>query len=113
MSRTQKGRCIHLSVNLCDHVQDPEGTVQKLAKFLQVKADDQLCADIAKACSFGKMKEADKKKELPEHFKDNFPEMYRKGQSRAGLLLFISWLLNVLATRFDVVCWLLKVPAAR
>ena len=84
--------------------------MQKLAKFLQVKADDQLCADIAKACSFGKMKEADKKKELPEHFKGNLPKMYRKGQSRAGML-FIGWLLNVPATRFDVVCWLLKAPA--
>ena len=54
-------------------------TVRRLAQFLGVEASDQLCQDIADACSFQKMKQADKDKTLPQG--TIFPmelQMYRK-----------------------------------
>ena len=56
-------------------------TVRRLAQFLGVEASDQLCQDIADACSFQKMKQADKDKTLPEG--TIFPmdqQIYRKGE---------------------------------
>lgn len=60
---------------------DSVGTVRRLAGFLNVEASDQLCTDIALACSFQNMKTADKSKQLPQSF-SNLPgmdQMYRKG----------------------------------
>ena len=59
----------------------PVETVRRLAQFLGVEASDQLCQDIADACSFQKMKQADKDKTLPEG--TIFPmdqQIYRKGE---------------------------------
>ena len=56
-------------------------TVRRLAQFLGMEASDQLCQDIADACSFQKMKQADKDKALPEG--TIFPmdqQIYRKGE---------------------------------
>ena len=56
-------------------------TVRRLAQFLGMEASDQLCQDIADACSFQKMKQADKDKTLPEG--TIFPldqQIYRKGE---------------------------------
>ena len=64
------------------NLQNPEGTVRRLARFLQVQASDELCDDIAKACSFQNLKKADENKVLPEHLKDDemSMNMYRKGK---------------------------------
>ena len=61
--------------------QHPVETVRRLAQFLGVEASDQLCQDIADACSFQKMKQADKDKTSPQG--TIFPmelQMYRKGE---------------------------------
>ena len=56
-------------------------TVRRLAQFLGVEASDQLCQDIADACSFQKMKQADKDKTLPEGtILPMKQQIYRKGE---------------------------------
>ncbi|XP_070204620.1 sulfotransferase 6B1-like isoform X2 [Littorina saxatilis] len=59
----------------------PVETVQRLAKFLGVSASDQLCRDIADACSFQKMKEADKSKAVVKDAAIPLnQDIYRKGE---------------------------------
>ncbi|XP_070205189.1 sulfotransferase 1A1-like isoform X2 [Littorina saxatilis] len=59
---------------------NPEDTVQKLARFLGVDASPELCQSVAEACSFHKLKEADKSKDRPQLIKDHNMDMYRKGE---------------------------------
>ena len=62
-------------------IQHPVETVRRLAQFLGVEASEQLCQDIAEACSFRKLKRANVDKKLPEG--TIFPmdqEIYRKGE---------------------------------
>ena len=55
--------------------------VKRMAQFLGVEASDQLCQDIADACSFQKMKQADKDKTLPEDtILPMKQQIYRKGE---------------------------------
>ncbi|KAL8565919.1 hypothetical protein ACOMHN_000496 [Nucella lapillus] len=61
-----------------DIKEDPEKMVGKLAKFLGVDASPELCADIAQATSFSKMKEADKSKKYPDNVLKQ--EIYRRGE---------------------------------
>lgn len=66
------------------YLQDPLGTVRLLAQFLGVPAPPELCAQIADACGFQKMKEANDAKQLPEWMSSlgNFnSHMYRKGET--------------------------------
>nr|KAG5700338.1 hypothetical protein BaRGS_029590 [Batillaria attramentaria] len=67
-----------------DTKEDPVGVVKKLAEFLGVTATSEFCSQVAEACSFQKLKEADKHKiqmpiieQLPPEHK---PVMYRKGE---------------------------------
>ncbi|KAL8613776.1 hypothetical protein ACOMHN_029633 [Nucella lapillus] len=61
-----------------DMKEDPEKMVGKLAKFLGVDASPEMCADIAQATSFSKMKEADKSKKYPDNIAKQ--EIYRRGE---------------------------------
>ncbi|KAK7087806.1 sulfotransferase 1E1-like [Littorina saxatilis] len=58
--------------------------VQRLAKFLEVEASEDLCERITEACSFQKMKQADQSKTLPSeissHTMTKDTKMYRKGE---------------------------------
>lgn len=71
------------SITLKSHDQDPVSAVKKLSEFLGVNATLELCAAIADACSFQKLKHAaETLKEMSPHFKrpDNQPvKIYRKG----------------------------------
>ncbi|KAK7088287.1 sulfotransferase 1A3-like [Littorina saxatilis] len=59
---------------------NPEDTVQKLARFLGVDASPELCQSVAEACTFHRLKEADKGKDGPQFMKDFNINFYRKGQ---------------------------------
>ncbi|PVD32996.1 hypothetical protein C0Q70_08444 [Pomacea canaliculata] len=67
-----------------DMKEDPVRAVKKLSEFLGVKTTPELCAAIADACSFQKLKHAaETLKEMSPHFKrpDNQPvKIYRKGE---------------------------------
>ena len=65
-------------------LQDPVAAVKQIARFLGQEVSDSLCADIAEACSFNKLKKADETKDTPVRhlFKGDNPQLYRKG---AGL----------------------------
>ncbi|XP_025092467.1 sulfotransferase 1A1-like [Pomacea canaliculata] len=71
------------NVSFEDMKKDPLGTVRLLAQFLGVPAPPELCEQIADACGFQKMKEANDAKQLPEWLSSlgNFnSHMYRKGE---------------------------------
>ena len=56
--------------------------VKQMARFLGLEVSDSLCADIAEACSFKKLKKADEVKDIPvKHlFNNENPQLYRKGE---------------------------------
>nr|KAG5700386.1 hypothetical protein BaRGS_029638 [Batillaria attramentaria] len=67
-----------------DLKKNPVGSVQKLAEFLKLDVPQTLCADIAEACSFSKLKKVDesfKEGNPAKHlFKGDNPKLYRKGE---------------------------------
>lgn len=74
--------CVCVTSVIC--VQDPTGTVRRLAEFLGVPTSPELCVQIAEACSFQNMKIADDTKQTPEWFeKIPMPKVkfYRKGRT--------------------------------
>lgn len=66
-----------------DMHRDPVGEVSRLAEFLEVGASQDLCRDIASACSFQRMKIAAEKKrgakESRDFWKPNATGIFRKG----------------------------------
>nr|KAG5694360.1 hypothetical protein BaRGS_002214 [Batillaria attramentaria] len=63
---------------------DPVKSVRQLADFLQVDVTDELCQDIADACSFHNMKKADETKHLPDISEESMTKdtkLYRKGET--------------------------------
>ncbi|PVD32860.1 hypothetical protein C0Q70_08307 [Pomacea canaliculata] len=74
-----------LSISFEDMKRSPSDKVKQIAEFLEVPASQQLCEEIAEACSFQNMKKQDEKKAIPEFTKSkNIPHrkmnMYRKGE---------------------------------
>ncbi|XP_025092461.1 sulfotransferase 1A1-like [Pomacea canaliculata] len=67
-----------------DMKEDPVGSVRELSEFLGVNAPPELCAAIADACGFQKLKHAaETMKEISPHFSrpDNLPvQMFRRGE---------------------------------
>ena len=47
-------------------VQDPVGSVKKLAQFLCLTVSDELCSQIAQACSFDNMKKKEAEKAITD-----------------------------------------------
>ncbi|KAK7474545.1 hypothetical protein BaRGS_00034190, partial [Batillaria attramentaria] len=74
--KDKKVKVMHVYRNVKDVV-DPVGVVTRLAEFLGVPHTPELCRQVADACSFHKMKEADKTKDQLDHLPRN--QMYRKG----------------------------------
>ena len=50
--------------------QDPVGCVKKLAQFLCLTVSDELCSQIAEACSFDNMKNKEAEKDTPDYGND-------------------------------------------
>lgn len=73
---------IFIDLALSLFLQNPVEMVKRLAKFLNVDVSEQLCQDIAEACSFQKMVEASKAKRNLEGpcFAIDI-QMYRKGKT--------------------------------
>ena len=63
------------------YFQNPEDEIEKLSKFLEVKVDKELIADIAEKCSFSRMKKEKDPMENKAEWKDGQPGMYRKGEN--------------------------------
>ncbi|GFR71029.1 sulfotransferase 1C4 [Elysia marginata] len=65
-----------------DLKKDPVSILQELARFVGVEASQKLCHDIASACGFNRLKQADTRRDLPEHLSKRFTNgfnIYRKG----------------------------------
>ena len=60
-------------------LQGPVGSVSRLSEFLGVGASPELCAKVAEATSFDRLKAADRDKQQPD-----LPpaQLYRKGKAR-------------------------------
>lgn len=73
---------IHVfNVSFEETKRNPAETIKRLARFLELTADDELCENIAEACSFQNMKKNSDLKTLVES--TVFPldqKMYRKGE---------------------------------
>ncbi|KAK7088603.1 sulfotransferase 1E1-like isoform X2 [Littorina saxatilis] len=65
-----------------DMKRNPGDTVIQLATFLSLEVSQSLCADIAEACSFSKLKKADENKDHPlkNVFIGDAPKFYRRGE---------------------------------
>nr|KAG5690251.1 hypothetical protein BaRGS_026703 [Batillaria attramentaria] len=66
------------NVSYEDTKEDPVGTITRLAEFLGVPHTPELCRQVADACSFQRLKEADKTKE--QHGLIPPAQLYRKGE---------------------------------
>ena len=62
-------------------LQNPIEEVERLSKFLDVKADKDLIEDIAEKCSFSSMKKEKDPMEDKDQWKGGQPGMYRKGNN--------------------------------
>ncbi|XP_025090203.1 sulfotransferase family cytosolic 1B member 1-like [Pomacea canaliculata] len=74
-----------LSISYEDMKRSPSDKIKQIAEFLEVPASQQLCEEIAEACSFQNMKKQDVNKAVIEFTKQkNIPHpklnMYRKGE---------------------------------
>ena len=65
----------------------PIEEVEKLAKFLEVKAERNLVEDIVDKCDFSKMKKEKDPMEVKAEWRDGQPGMYRKGDVFTSIII--------------------------
>ncbi|KAK3706210.1 hypothetical protein RRG08_038473 [Elysia crispata] len=65
-----------------DLKRDPVSMLEALSQFVGIQTSRKFCEEVTSACSFDKMKQADKTRELPQHLNKVFSKglkIYRKG----------------------------------
>ncbi|GFS06403.1 sulfotransferase 1C4 [Elysia marginata] len=83
-SRFKKDNPDHpiIEVHYEDLKKDPVPFLQELSRFAGVQASRKFCQDVASACGFDRLKQADVNRDLPEHLYKSITngyQIYRKG----------------------------------
>ena len=73
---------LHVLVILTPLSQNPVPIIQELSTFIGVQRSLKFCEEVATACAFDKLKEADIQRSMPEHLHKTYQKglsIYRKG----------------------------------
>ena len=79
--------------------------VSQVNKFLNTSCSEEVCAAIADACSFSKLKKADEEVKKNPFYEKTKIQMYRKGMKKQLLVeaLVKLFLFSVFNKRYDII----------